>query len=233
VKDRLFAVYLAGEYGARKASREGAALVVVDAFRASTTIAVLVRKGAHVVPVTSVEEDAHAEVDYYVGERGSAKVAGFDFGNSPTEVALSELSWGARVVLSTTNGTRIIQVARGAPAILAGAFANAYAVADKLAGGIHGARVAAIDCGWEGCRSGEDEFAAGAILYRLQDKGAKFDERAKGVVDLYLARPTESLRQNSAARLLKCLGYEKDLDFCLAENTVLVVPRLMGGVFVG
>lgn len=149
MEDRLFAVYIAGERGARKAAREGAAVVVVDAFRASTKIAVLVRKGAYVVPVASIEEAAHAEADYHVGERGSARVAGFDFGNSPKEVALSELPWGARIVLSTTNGTRDIQAARGALAILSGAFVNAHAVANELAGGVHGAWVAVIGCGWE------------------------------------------------------------------------------------
>ncbi len=49
----------------------------------------------------------------------------------------------------------------------------------------------------------------------------------------YLARSKKSLRQNSAARRLERLGYEEDLHFCLAENTVPVVPRLVGGAFVG
>ena len=90
-----------------------------------------------------------------------------------------------------------------------------------------------IGCGWEGRRASEDESAAGAILRRLQDKGAELDERARRVVGLYLARPEKSLRRNSAARRLKRLGYEKDLDFCLAEDTVPVVPRLVGKAFIG
>jgi 2-phosphosulfolactate phosphatase len=93
--------------------------------------------------------------------------------------------------------------------------------------------VAVIGCGWKGRRASEDESAAGAILRRLQDKGAKLDERARRVVSLYLARPEKSLRRNSAARHLKRLGYEKDLDFCLAEDTVPVVPRLVGEAFIG
>src|SRR5215210_9177219 len=121
----MIAVYAAGERGTREAAREGAAVVVVDAFRASTTIAVLVRKGARVMPVASIEEAAaYAGADYRIGERGSAKVRGFDFGNSPTEVEAAELPPGATVVLSTTNGTRIIEAARGASEILASAFVN-------------------------------------------------------------------------------------------------------------
>ena len=105
----VIAGYAAGERGARVAAREGAAVVVVDAFRASTTIAVLVRKGARMIPVASIEEAAACTgADYRIGKRGSAKVRAFDFGNSPTEIEAAELLPGATVVLSTTNGTRII-----------------------------------------------------------------------------------------------------------------------------
>ena len=230
----MIAGYAAGERGTREAACEGAAIVVVDAFRASTTIAVLVRKGARVIPVASIEEAAaYAGADYRIGERGSAKVRGFDFGNSPSEVDAAELPPGATVVLSTTNGTRIIEAARGASEILAAAFVNARAVADELASGAYGERVAVVGCGWEGRRASEDESAAGAILYRLRERGVGLDERARRVVDLYLSRPEKSLRRNSAARRLARLGYERDLDFCLAENTVPVVPRVEGGAFVG
>ncbi len=130
----MFAAYDAGEKGARRAARVGATVVVVDAFRASITIAVLVRKGALVIPVASIDEAAtYAGADYRIGERGSKRVRGFDFGNSPTEIEAAELEPGARVVLSTTNGTRVIEAANGAPAILTGAVVNAHAVADNLA----------------------------------------------------------------------------------------------------
>ena len=123
---------------------------MVDAFRASTTIALLVSKGARVIPVASVEEAAsYVGADYRIGERGSARAEeGFDFGNSPTEIEASELVLDATVVLSTTNGTQIIEAARGAPLILTGAFVNAHAVADALATGAWGERVTMIGCGW-------------------------------------------------------------------------------------
>ena len=82
----MIARYVGGESGARRAARAGSVVVVVDAFRATTTIAVLVSKGARVVPVASIDAAAAAKTDFRIGERGSAKVAGFDFGNSPTEI---------------------------------------------------------------------------------------------------------------------------------------------------
>jgi 2-phosphosulfolactate phosphatase len=233
-RTHLIARYAGGESGARAAARAGSAVVVVDAFRASTTIAVLVSKGARVIPVTSIEQArSHAGADLRAGERGSARVAGFDFGNSPTEIHEAEVPAGSTVVLSTTNGTRVVEAARGAPAVLTGAFVNASSLADELAAGSHGPYVVVVGCGWEGRRASEDEAAAGAILHRLSRQGVELDGRARRVVEAYLSRPAGRLRTNSAARRLKRLGYERDLDFCLGEDTVPVVPRLVDGVFVG
>ena len=230
----LIAGYAGGESGARGAARAGSTVVVVDAFRTSTTIAVLVSKGARVIPVASVAEAySYPGADFRVGERGSAKVAGFDFGNSPTEILASEVPPGSTVALSTTNGTRVVEAATGAPAILTGAFVNADAISDELATGHHGSQVVVVGCGWEGRRASEDEAAAGAILHRLEGKGAELDGRARRVVEGYLTRPANLLRNNSAARRLKRLEYERDLDFCLNEDTVPVVPRLVDGAFVG
>ena len=230
----MIARYAGGEGGARGAARSGSVVVVVDAFRASTTIAVLVSKGARVVPVASIEEASSVEADFRIGERGSAKVAGFDFGNSPTEILASDIPPDSTVALSTTNATRIVEASSGARTILTGAFVNAGAVAEELGGKTYDdAEVVVVGCGWEGRRASEDEVAAGAILDRLRSRGAELDERAGRVVEHYLSRPTSALRNNGAARRLKRLGYEQDLDFSLAEDTVPVVPRLVGGVFVG
>ena len=230
----MIARYSGGERGARSAARDGAAVVVVDAFRASTTIAVLVSKGARVVPVASIEEATFVSADFRIGERGSAKVAGFDFGNSPTEILASDIPSDSTVALSTTNGTRIVEAASGARAILTGAFVNAESLAHYLFYATRTeAEVAVIGCGWEGRRASEDEIAAGAILHRLESRGAELDERARRVVERYLSRSTSTLTGNSAARRLKRLGYGRDLEFCLAEDTVPIVPRLVGGAFVG
>lgn len=182
-------------------------------------------------PVASLEEARAAEADFRIGERGSVRVAGFDFGNSPTEVRAAEIKPGSTVALSTTNGTRVIEAAAGAPQILTGAFVNATAIADELAAS-DDEEVVVVGCGWEGRRASEDEAAAGAILHRLRLRGAKLDERARRMSERYLNRTRNDLRDNSAARRLKRVGYEADLDFCLSEDTLDVVPRLLDGVFV-
>ncbi len=229
----MLAGYGAGEKGAREAARGGAAVVVVDAYRASTTISVLVAHGARVVPVASIEEAETYPADFRIGERGSAKVRGFDFGNSPTEVEEARIPEGSTVVLSSTNGTRIIEAASGSPAIFIGAFVNARAVAEELLNSATtDSRVVVVGCGWRGRRSSEDESAAGEILGHLQSGGAGLDDRAERIVRDHRERPRKALLSNTAARRLRRLGYERDLDFCLAPDTVPVAPRLVDGAFV-
>ncbi|HKH11656.1 MAG TPA: 2-phosphosulfolactate phosphatase [Rubrobacter sp.] len=233
MKASVLADYGAGERGAREAARRGASVVVVDTYRASTTIAVLVNHGARVVPVASIEEAERYPADFRIGERGSAKVQGFDFGNSPTEVEEARIPEGSTVVLSSTNGTRVIEAAHGAPAIHIGAFVNAGAVAEELLrNATADSRVVVVGCGWRGRRSSEDEAAAGEILGHLHEGGADLEERAERIVREHRERPKKALLDNTAARRLKRLGYERDLDFCLAPDTVHVVPRLVDGAFV-
>ena len=226
--------YSGGITGARQAARSGATTVVVDAYRASTTIAVLVSKGARVLPVASVREAEDADVDLRVGERGSVKLSGFDFGNSPAALRAANIPPGARVALTTTNGTRVLEAAAGAPRIYAASFVNARAVADELEGlaAAEDRGILIVGCGWEGNRSSEDEAAAGAILHRLGDSNIDLDARARRAVQMYKERTKESLKNNSAARRLKRLGYTDDLDFCLDEDSIPVVPRLVDRVFV-
>ena len=229
----MLAGYGAGEKGAREAARGGAAVVVVDTYRASTTIAVLVAHGARVVPVASMEEAKVYPADFRIGERGSAKVQGFDFGNSPTEIEEARIPPGSTVVLSSTNGTRIIEAAHGSPGIFIGAFVNAGAVAEALLNtATDGSRVVVVGCGWRGRRASEDESAAGEILGRLRQGGAELEERAERILKEHRERPRGALLTNTAARRIKRLGYEKDLGFCLAPDTVPVAPHLVGGAFV-
>ncbi len=227
---RMIARYSGGARGAREASRAGAAVVVVDAFRASATICVLVAKGARVVPLASIEEAASLPADFRVGERGGEQVAGFDFGNSPTALQAAELPPNSTVAMTTTNGTRVVEAAEGSPAVVVGSFVNATAVADWLGNSSFG-EVVVVGCGWRGQRASEDEAAAGAILERLRRLGASLDERASKAIEGHRRRSGKSLTENAAARRLKRLGYQEDLAFCLAEDTVPVVPVLVGGAF--
>lgn len=229
----MISYYAGGESGARSAARAGSVLVVVDAFRASTTISLLVARGARVVPVASIKEAESTRADIRIGERGSAKVPGFDFGNSPTEISAARIPAGVTAAMSTTNGTRVIEAGQGAAAIYTGAFVNAGCLAGWIYYRFPDAEVIVVGCGWEGRRTSEDESAAGAILHRLGLLGSELDHRARVVTKRYLERPSSALRTNTCARRLLRLGQSADVELCLREDAIPSAPLLLGESFVG
>ena len=128
-------------------------------------------------PVASIEEAASEPADLRLGERGSAKVAGFDFGNPPTEILASNLRTcplapGLPSLRRTAPGS-LRQAPTDAPAVYAAAFVNVGARAGKLA---TFQDVTVVGCGREAGRaSSENEDAVGALLRRLEGRGAALD----------------------------------------------------------
>jgi 2-phosphosulfolactate phosphatase len=105
--------------------------VIIDVFRAFTTAAVALSRGAHrIVMVDSLDKAlalrSSSVGDYCIGERDSTKPPGFDFGNSPAELERAEVA-GKTLIQTTSNGTAGIDAAHGADRIYAGAFMTAEA----------------------------------------------------------------------------------------------------------
>ncbi|MDB2697813.1 2-phosphosulfolactate phosphatase, partial [Crocinitomicaceae bacterium] len=91
-------------------------VVVIDVLRATSAICSAFNNGVNsIIPVSTIEEALeYKQKGYLVGaERGGEIVPGFDFGNSPYSYMRPELK-GKDIVLSTTNGTRAINIAKGA-----------------------------------------------------------------------------------------------------------------------
>jgi len=104
--------------------------IVVDALRASATIIAMFDAGASAVVVAADPEDAFATVagerERYLicGESGGLPPAGFDYGNSPLQIAPLDLA-GRRIVLSTSNGTPAVRGVAAAPLAVVGTGRNA------------------------------------------------------------------------------------------------------------
>jgi 2-phosphosulfolactate phosphatase len=82
--------------------------VVIDVFRAFTTAAVALSRGARRILMVDTLEKAWAlrslgAADCCIGERDSLKPPGFDFGNSPAELAGADVA-GKTLVQTTSNG---------------------------------------------------------------------------------------------------------------------------------
>ncbi len=89
-------------------------VVVIDVLRATSAICTAFDHGVEkIIPVSKIEDALSYKEQGFItaAERNGQVVAGFDRGNSPFGFMDSELK-GKTVVLTTTNGTRTINIAK-------------------------------------------------------------------------------------------------------------------------
>jgi len=201
--------------------------IMVDALRASTTITIALEKIPYIIPTLEIEE-ALAMVGehqaFLAGERGGATIEGFDAGNSPLEIR--KLS-GKTLIITTSNGTRILQGIRGQALI--GSFINAQAVAEKA---IEMAvdHIEVVMAGVKGKFAIEDFLGAGEIISHLQDQ--ELDEMAQTAC-LAIQNPKlvdQYVKNSRSAQRLRELGFKKDVDFCLQRDISQIVPQFKDGI---
>ena len=94
-------------------------VVVVDVLRATSSMCIAFEKGVkRMIPVSTVEEALeyrNSDEDYILAaERNGKPVKSFDFGNSP-QVYLDMDVKGRTVVMTTTNGTKAINITSPSP----------------------------------------------------------------------------------------------------------------------
>jgi 2-phosphosulfolactate phosphatase len=209
-------------------------VVIVDVFRATSAICTAFHYGVkEIIPVATVEEAmAYKKEGYLVGaERDGKIVDGFDFGNSPFSY-MDDRVKGKSVVLTTTNGTKAITIAKEAKGILIGSFLNLKALADYL---IEDGKSVLIQCaGWKNRFNLEDSLFAGALVNALT-KDPKFSNLADSALasaHIHSIAKNDMLSwlENSSHRnRLKRLNLEKDIEFCLQVSQYDVVPFYQDG----
>ncbi|MDR0348212.1 MAG: 2-phosphosulfolactate phosphatase [Tannerella sp.] len=208
--------------------RLDAVVVVVDVFRATTTIVTAFENGAYsICPVASVEEAKRFKsAGMLVGaERNVRRCSFADFGNSPFDYTPEKVK-GKALVFTTTNGTKALHCITSAHRIITGAFINLQAVADYC---LHAGKDVTVLCsGWEDKVNMEDILFGGALAGRLQEQGCRPAGDA-AFIALRLWKeaekdPAACLAQSEHIRRLKSNGLEKDMQYCLTFNQSGLVP---------
>jgi 2-phosphosulfolactate phosphatase len=212
--------------------------IAVDVLRATSTIATVLAAGGEAVQVFSdldqlieVSEQWPPEKRLRAGERGGAKVGGFELGNSPLDCT-PELVEGRRLFISTTNGTRALQRVQHSPSVLAAALINRAAVVQYLLNE-QPETVWIVGSGWEGSFSLEDTVCAGAIAHSLVQQTQLSPEELAGndevisAIALYSQWQDDLLgllhKASHGQRLLRldCLD---DLKYCSQTDILDVLP---------
>src|SRR4051812_43870140 len=150
---------------------KNAVVVIIDVFRATSTIASVLKNGAKcIIPVDTVAKaiDISKKIDAIAaGERDGQIAEGLVHGNSPLEYS-REFIENNTLVLTTTNGTRLLHMAleRGADIIVSGSFPNLSAVCDYL---LEQKKDVVLGCaGWKDRFNLEDTLFAGAVITRIK-----------------------------------------------------------------
>ncbi|HLB26729.1 MAG TPA: 2-phosphosulfolactate phosphatase [Dehalococcoidia bacterium] len=215
------------------------AFAVVDVLRASTTIVTLLERGAPaVIPALGVEEARalHERLPGHIlcGEQEGLPPPGFDYGNSPAELAAAALD-GRPVILATSNGTRILNDLADAPAVLVGALVNREAAAEALLAlaAEHGCDATIVCAAAPSGRSIalEDALGAGAIAeaaLRL-DPSLQPTDAAMFARDAFLAAAGDLRTALASARHgaeLIAAGFAADVEHCARLDVSTAVPVL-------
>ena len=143
-------------------------VVVIDVLRATSAMVAAFDRGVErIIPVATVDEArAYIGRPGYIAaaERNGEVVEGFDFGNSPLAFMQEDLS-GKTIVMSTTNGTKAIDLARNARKLVIGSFLNLSALCDWLSE--QDDNILLLCSGWRDKFNLEDSIFAGAVMDRL------------------------------------------------------------------
>jgi 2-phosphosulfolactate phosphatase len=214
---------------------EGRIVVVIDIFRATSSICYGFENGAtEIIPVASIEECKSYEGKGYLlaAERNGEVVNGFDFGNSPFSYTQEKVH-GKKVVLTTTNGTHAIQQAKHAHKIVIGSFLNLDSLCKWLK--VEQKDVLLLCSGWKNKFNLEDTLFAGAVVHKLKQEFSHYCDAAIAAEDMYLLAKDnlrEYLYKSSHSQRLKELNIEEDIQFCLKQNICQTIPVLEGDVLV-
>lgn len=212
--------------------------VVIDVLRATTTIATALNAGAEAVQAFSDIDKLMQASEAWLpdkrlraGERGGAKVAGCDLGNSPLDCT-PELVQGRRLFISTTNGTRALQRVEKSPIVITAAQVNRQAAVRYLLRE-QPETVWLVGSGWEGGYSLEDTACAGAIAQSLVDHSGESEAVIIGNDEVIAAialysnwqeQLLEMFRQSSHGQRLLRLNCDQDLKYCAETDILEVLP---------
>lgn len=215
-------------------------VVIIDVLRATSTIATVLHNGAKcIIPVDSVAECIRIGKQIEgitAGERDGQVAEGLQYGNSPFEYP-REFVRGKTLVLTTTNGTKLLHIAldKGAKKIITGSFVNLTAVCNYL---IEKKRPVILGCAaWKDRVNIEDTLFAGAVINRIKDHFDINCDASQIAETMYIDAKEdlyEFLKNKNAShyhRLTK-FGLEQDIRYCLSADTANILCVYDGGKLV-
>lgn len=212
-------------------------VVIIDVLRATSTIATALFNGAaSVIPVDSIAECIQIGKKMggiTAGERDGQIAEGLEYGNSPFEYH-PEFITGKTLVLTTTNGTKLLHMAlnKNAKQVITGSFPNLSAVCNYI---VEQKQNVILGCAaWKNRINLEDSLFAGAVIRSVKQHFSINCDSSKLVESLYNKAGNdlyEFMKEKNASHYqrLTNFGLEKDIRYCLTEDLANVLPIYKNG----
>jgi 2-phosphosulfolactate phosphatase len=218
---------------------ENSIVVIIDVFRATSTIATAMYNGAEkIIPVDNVERcieiGKQTPNSITAGERDGKVIEGLQHGNSPAEYPKSFIE-GKTLVLTTTNGTKLLHMAlqRGASSVITGSFPNLLAVCNYL---VQQNKNVFLGCSaWKDRFNLEDTLFAGAVIEAVKNNFTIHCDSslmAEQMYSLHKNDMPEFIRQTTHWHRLAKFGLEKELEYCVTPNGANVLPIYKNGALI-
>lgn len=212
-------------------------VVIIDVLRATSTIAAALKNGAKsIIPVDSVAECIKLGKQMEVitaGERDGKIAEGLAYGNSPFTYP-QEFIKGKTLVLTTTNGTKLLHMAlaENAKAIITGSFPNLSAVCNYITD--QKQNVVLACAAWKDKVNLEDTLFAGAVIDRVKRHFSINCDASKIAESLYAEAKDdlyEFMKKKDASHYHRLTNYglEKDIRYCLTADVDNVLPMYDSG----
>ena len=213
-----------------------AVVVIIDVFRATSTIAAALHNGAKcAIPVDEVAKaiEISKQIDgIAAGERDGKLAEGLQHGNSPLEYSKDFIK-DKTLVLTTTNGTKLLQMAldNKASTIITGSFPNLSAVCTFL---INENKNVVLGCaGWKDRFNLEDTLFAGAVIAKIKENFTIHCDSSLTAELLYNQHKDNLIDFASTLthyhRLVERFGLIEDIKFCLTPDGANVLPLYENG----
>ncbi|MEO5646737.1 MAG: 2-phosphosulfolactate phosphatase [Chitinophagaceae bacterium] len=206
-------------------------VVIIDVLRATSTIATALNNGAKcIIPVDSVAECIRIGKQIEgvtAGERDGKIAEGLKYGNSSFEYP-REFIEGKTLVLTTTNGTKLLHLAlnKGAKAIITGSFPNLSSVCKYL---IDQKQHVILACSaWKDRVNMEDTIFAGSVVEKVREHFIINCDSSQMAETLYKLAKQDLfgfLKEKDASHYHRLTGFglEKDIRYCLTEDTANIL----------
>ena len=211
---------------------------VFDVLRATSAMVAAFENGVdRIIPVSTIEEARqYIGRDGYIAaaERNGEVVEGFAYGNSPLAYVGQDLR-GQTIVMTTTNGTKAINLAKEARKLVIGSFLNLTALSEWLVK--QDDNILLLCSGWKDKFNLEDSVFAGAVMERLLDSGRFGAEEDSSIAAKYMYMAARDnfmgiLKAAPRRRRIQQLQLLPDVKYCLTPDQSTAIPILMDGELV-